>query len=256
MAYRFATEAADHSDLASGRVIHGLPGHPAFPVRLADEVLRRCLALREARPPGAAPCTVYDPCCGAAYHLAVMGFLHRGAIRRILASDVDPAVLGTAERNLALLGLEGMDARIRELEDLHARYGKESHREALESASRLREQVAASADRHPLTTRVFRANALDRGALERGLGGQVVDVVFADVPYGWSSRWEGVERAPPREDAPPLWSLLEALRGVVAPGTVVAIASDKAQKAAHEGYRRLERFQVGRRRIVIVRPDW
>jgi len=248
VAYRFATEAADHSDLASGRVIHGLPGHPAFPVRLADEVLRRCLALRESD----APCTIYDPCCGAAYHLAVMDFLHRPSIRGIVASDVDPAVLGTAERNLALLGVDGMDARIRELEELRARHGKDSHREALESARRLRARVATSAS-GPLATRVFRANALDGNALQRELAGAEVDLVFADVPYGWSSRWEAAEGTAPGADAPPaLWSLLDALRGVVSPATIVAIASDKAQKAAHEGYRRLERFQVGRRRIVFL----
>lgn len=249
MAYRFAPEPPDASDLASGRVIHGLPGHPAFPVRLADEVLRRCLALREAQR-RTAPCTIYDPCCGAAYHLVVMGYLHRSSIREIVASDVDPAVLGAAQRNLALLGVAGMEARCRELEEALARYGKDSHRQALESAHRLRARIAAIAQERPLATRVFRANALDRGELQRGLGGAPVDIVFADVPYGRSARWQGAAAS---EDAPPpLRSLLDALLGVVSPETVVAIASDKTQKAAHEGYRRLERFQVGKRRIVIL----
>jgi hypothetical protein len=33
----------------------------------------------------------------------------------------------------------------------------------------------------------------------------------------------------------------------------VAIASDKLQKVAHEKYKRLEKFQVGKRQVVILR---
>ena len=47
MQYKFAKEQPDYSDLASGRVFYSLPGHPAFPVRLASEVFQRCLAHRE-----------------------------------------------------------------------------------------------------------------------------------------------------------------------------------------------------------------
>jgi hypothetical protein len=258
MQYRFATDPPDHSDLASGRVIHGLPGHPAFPVRLIDEVFQRCLAIQRSlavlaasgRTPG--PCTIYDPCCGSAYHLAALGYLHRPSIRAILASDVDPDALGVARRNLELLGVAGMDRRSAELRGMIERFGKDSHREALASAERLRENVLALATERPLETRTFQANALDPGQLREHLRGTAVDVVFADVPYGLLSGWKGTE--PGEEGASPLWRLLDALRGILPPTSVVALAFDKAQKAAHEGYRRLERFQVGKRRLAILAP--
>ena len=47
--------------------------------------------------------------------------------------------------------------------------------------------------------------------------------------------------------------LLGALTGVLQHTAVIAVVSDKAQKAAHDGYRRIEQFQVGKRRVVILR---
>jgi len=38
MSYRMVPVRADHRDLASGFVLRSAPGHPAFPVRLAEEL--------------------------------------------------------------------------------------------------------------------------------------------------------------------------------------------------------------------------
>ena len=43
MEYKFASERTNYTDLASGNVFYSLPGHPAFPVRLASEIYQRCL---------------------------------------------------------------------------------------------------------------------------------------------------------------------------------------------------------------------
>jgi hypothetical protein len=51
----------------------------------------------------------------------------------------------------------------------------------------------------------------------------------------------------------PLRNLLGSLRGVLSPDSVVAIASDKSQKAQHESYQRLEQFNVGKRRIALLK---
>lgn len=252
MDYLFATERPDYSDLASGRVLYSLPGHPAFPIRLADEILQRCLAWRAANHL-TGPCLLYDPCCGGAYHLSVLAALHWRSFREIIGSDVDESAVAVARRNLGLLSADGLDQRINELSDLFNRYGKESHSAALESAHRLRERIGALAEEHPLSTRAFQANALDGEALHQHLNGVAVDIVFADVPYGWQSQWRNAD--PGAESGNPLWRMLDALSAVLAPTSVVAIISDKQQKARHEGYQRLEQFQVGKRRVLLLKPE-
>ncbi len=48
MPYQFAVDRPNYSDLASGRVLYSVPGHHAFPVRLASEIFQRCLAYLRA----------------------------------------------------------------------------------------------------------------------------------------------------------------------------------------------------------------
>src|SRR5512136_1763817 len=112
MEYRYAIERANYADLASGNVFYSLPDHPAFPVRLASEIYQRCLA---SRGQGESPCTIYDPCCGAAYHLSVIAYLHWDTICRVICSDIDEKAVQLAERNLGLLTPAGMERRGREI---------------------------------------------------------------------------------------------------------------------------------------------
>ena len=250
MPYQFALDRPDYSDLASGRVLYSLPGHPAFPIRLADEILQRCLARRAAnRLEG--PCVLYDPCCGVAYHLTVLASLHWNLIRQVIGSDVDEKAVRLAGQNLGLLSLAGLEKRVQEISQMLGQYGKESHREALGSACKLRDRIAALAEKHTIQTGVFQANALDGAALRKNLGGVAVDIVFVDVPYGQHSQWrlpDSISGA-----ANPLWGMLDALLTILQPTSLVAVVSDKRQKAVHAGYQRLEQFQVGKRRVAIFR---
>jgi len=41
---------------------------------------------------------------------------------------------------------------------------------------------------------------------------------------------------------------------VLSGSSIVAIASDKGQKVSHDHYQRVEQFQIGKRRVVILRP--
>jgi hypothetical protein len=245
--YRFAIERPDYSDLSSGRVFYSLPGHPAFPIRLASEIFQRCLAHRQAAGYSGPP-ALYDPCCGAAYLLSVLAYLHGPSIRALAASDVDPTAVELARRNLELLTAEGLDRRIAALGADYARFGKDSHRQALESACRLRERIGRMS---LIPTRVFQADAGNPADILRGLNGSKVDLVITDIPYGRHSVWHGTLR----DESHSVWNLLNALLEVLSPTGLVAVAADKAQKISHESYRRIERFSIGKRQVVILKPE-
>jgi len=248
MQYQFAVERSDYSDLANGRVFYNLPGHPAFPVRLASETLQRCLAIRRSK--GLTePCVLYDPCCGAAYHLGVLGYLHGESIHTIAASDVEAESARAARRNLGLLSVAGLEGRIAEITALLNQYGKESHREALASAHKLQPRIKLLEQENPIQIDVFEADVFDRPALREHFRGQKVEIVFSDVPYGLRSQWQALDAT-----QSPLWLMLDNLLELLTPESVVAIAADKGQKPAHEGYRRLDQFQVGKRRVTILQP--
>ncbi len=245
MEYKYADERSNYADLASGHVFYSLPGHPAFPIRLASEIFQRCLAFRGK---GDSPCVIYDPCCGAAYHLSVIAYLHWDMICRVVCSDIDEKAIQLAERNLGLLTPDGMERRSREISAMINLYGKESHKAALESIHRLQDQVVRLTAVRSMQAKVFRANATEVAGLREGLQDIPIDIIFTDVPYGQHSRWQEV----PMQD--PVWAMLNTLLKFLSPQSIVAIASDKGQRILHESYQRLERMQVGKRQIVILRP--
>jgi hypothetical protein len=248
MPYQFVKEQQDYSDLASGRVFHSLPGYPAFPVRLASEIFQRCVARRAAIYKSSTRCVLYDPCCGAAYHLSVVAYLHREHIQEIIGSDVEEKAVALAERNLALVSIAGLDQRIAEISEMAVRYGKNSHKEALRSAQILRMNLLAAAQQYRLTTRVFRANATAGREILNNVSVNSVDIVFTDVPYGQHSHWSSAK------GIDPIQAMLEGLLNVLSGSSIVAISFDKQQKVLHGYYQRLEQFQIGKRRVVILKP--
>jgi 16S rRNA G966 N2-methylase RsmD len=245
MEYKYAAERPNYADLASGHVFYSLPGSPAFPIRLASEIYQRCLAFRGT---GSSPYTVYDPCCGAAYHLSVIAYLHWDSVCRVIGSDIDEKAVQLAERNLGLLTPDGMERRSRELSAMVHLYDKESHKGAFESITRMQEQVNRLTAVRPIQTRVFRANATEAAGLREGLQDTAIDIIFTDVPYGQHSRWQEV----PTQD--PVWAMLNTLLEFLSPQSIVAVAADKGQKILHEGYQRLEKMQIGKRQIIILKP--
>lgn len=248
MPYRFAHERPDYSDFAAGPVLYSLPGRPAFPVRLTTEIFQRCRAhLRRAGSGG--PYGVYDPCCGSGYLLTTLAYLHRPDIRSLAGSDVDPEAIALAERNLSLLTLAGVEARIAQLAGWHREFGRPSHAEAAASAERLRARLLACRDLPPIQSRVFVANALRGAELAPHLAPGAVDIVMTDIPYGQRTAWQEAEAHPDAHGAE--WQLLEALRAIVTPASIVAITTTKQQKVGHAAYRRVEQLQIGKRRTLL-----
>ncbi len=268
MEYKFTPGHENYAPYASGGVFHSAPGRPAFPVRLANEVFRRCLHWRAAAG-GAQPgsCVLYDPCCGGAYHLATLAYFNWAQIGVVYASDIDADALGVAARNLALLAPSGLAQRVGELDAMHRQWGKESHAAAHEHAQALQARLAALHAGHAIATHLFCADATDGAAVRAGLAGAKIDVVIADAPYGRASQWQGAAEGHSggggdgdgageggAEAATPLPKLLEVLLPSLAAGALVAVAAAKGDKIRHAAYRRLERFTVGRRQVVILQP--
>jgi tRNA G10 N-methylase Trm11 len=250
MQYQYAKERIDYSDVSSGRVFYSLPRHPAFPVRLASEIFQHCLAIRTTTYKVSNPCVVYDPCCGAGYSLSVLGYLHGEKIQELIGSDVDEKAVALARQNLGLLNISGLNKRINEISEMLRLYGKESHKEALASSRILQNQITALNKVHQITTKVFQASVFDDKGLLENMKSKCVDIVFTDVPYGQHSQWQTDSF---NETSKPIWSMLNTLMTVLSPASIVAIASDKEQKIAHENYQRVKQFQIGKRRIHILK---
>ena len=251
MQFKYATEQLDYSDFASGKVLYSMPRHPAFPVRLASEIFQRCVAARKAIYNNSTPCTLYDPCCGAAYHLSVLGYLRRELIKEVIGSDIDEKVIRLANQNLGLLNLTGLEKRISEISELIERYNKESHKDALASANHLKIKLSSYPREYKILSNAFLADATDNKTILQNVKTKSVDIVFTDIPYGQHSHWQGVNSD---ELCDPIWLMLNALIEILSPSIIVSIVSDKKQKVAHKAYQRVEQFQIGKRRVVILKP--
>ncbi len=193
MAYRYAVERADHTDLASGYVLRSVPGLPGFPARLASELFQRALAHL-----GRDRVVLWDPCCGGGHLAAVLGFLHRDRLARIHASDVAGDAVGIAGRNLALLTARGLAERERELRAGAAEFGKPSFLERADAARRLAAGLRARGGDLPHT--VQEGDAFAPVSPEHP-----VDMVLTDVPYGDLTHWRVPARTRPgfRSCCPP-----------------------------------------------------
>ena len=244
-------------------MLYSQPGLTAFPVRLASETFQRCQAIR-ARMGYTGRVSIYDPCCGGAYLLTTLGFLHGNEISAVSASDISPEALDLAARNLSLLSLVGLDRRMDEISHYIQAYGKASHQAAIDSAVKLRDSLGLALAGRPLPTRLFQADATIPPAMRQGLAGQPIDLVITDIPYGWKSAWSFTEKPyqsgkpskgsghVPSPEVSNVARLLDALHTLLPARCLLAIASDKQQKVAHSDYCRLDKFQVGKRQVTIL----
>ena len=236
MKYRYC-ERTNFEDFSSGRVFYHGAGITNFPVRLVQEIFSRCLSYIENK----GDVCIYDPCCGGGYLLTVLGFLNPELISVIIGSDINKSVIEIAAKNLGLLFKEGIDARIGELRELHNKYNKSSHLEALESAGRFASIIQKRSLK--MKVRTFQADILaDCALMDQEFK---ADIVITDVPYGNLVSWEGQDNM--------IGVLLKNIRPILKRDSVVAVCSTKRQKINVASYLRLEKQDVGKRKFEILR---
>lgn len=236
MQYKYC-ENENFEDLACGRVLIHRTGFPNFPIRLAQEIFCRCKAYLGKQN----GIRLYDPCCGGAYLLTVLGFLNPDSLDSIAGSDISREAVDLAGENLSLLTREGLRRRIDALRELYSLHGKDSHLQAVESGERLLQRLEQAASLPH--TRVFVNDLFSPNFPEEAFR---ADIVFLDVPYGNLVQWQG--------DSPSSARLLDSLLPVLTPDSVVAVCSDKSQKFSSPQFQRLEKQSAGKRVFQIFRP--
>ncbi|HPV01861.1 MAG TPA: hypothetical protein PK127_05240, partial [Clostridiales bacterium] len=237
MEYKYSKDD-NFEDFACGRVLYHRSGMPCFPVRLADEIFKRCMGYLGKQN----DIVFFDPCCGGGYMATVLGLLNPEAIRKFVCSDIDEEAVGLARSNLSLLTMDGLLRRREQIAGMLGTFGKQSHRDALKSADRF---IRIVQDR-PFVPEIkcFTADALDKTAF---CGSDfIADIVIADVPYGNLSTWSG-------EKADAVDLLLDSIKCVVYGNSVTAVVCDKSQKVRNSSYKRLERFKAGKRVVEVLK---
>lgn len=235
----------NYEDYSSGRVLYSNPGAVAFPVRLVDEVFQRgasYLIQKGVLP----PYSVYDPCCGGGYSATVLGYLHGDQIRAIYASDISPQALSLAKKNLSLLSCHGLKARMRELEGLICEFGKQSHKDAFQSAVRLQSRLESF--HHTINSQCFCFDIL--GDKEFSCELESINLVIVDVPYGKGAHWQVEDGC-----INPSQGLLDKLKQILTNRSIVILATNKEEKILHSGYRKLAKLKIGKRCILILEPS-
>jgi len=238
--YKF-TNKENYEDYSSGRVLYGAPNATNFPVRFSSEIFQRCNDYLSKKGKQG-PYTIYDPFCGIGYSLSVMSFLHGSDIKSIIASDVDKTMIEFAEKNLSLLTIKGLNTRIEELQGFIEKYKKDSHKESLESAYRLKEKLV-----EPIGLQIFQFNILTNEPLLDFV--KNIDIVIADLPYGKLTNWEDVEN-----ESNPTQRFLDKVRDRLSKESIVAVSFNKKQKVEYEGFNKIKAFTLGKRKVLLLEP--
>jgi len=224
----FFCPAGNYEDFASGRVIYGAKGIPNFPVRLIAEIFGRALKASGKKD----RLYVYDPCCGGAYSLTIIGFFYGKSIEKMYASDISEDMVLCARRNLKLLTYDGLDERRLELENLYTEHGKDSHLEAIGSADRLRLKLDGE-----IASEAFVADCT------KMLPDIKPDIIITDIPYGNLVDWGGEGE---------INAMLRKLWEISGDDTILAVSMDKSQKVIYDCWKRIEKQNIGKRRFEIL----
>jgi tRNA G10 N-methylase Trm11 len=234
MVYQFF-QKNNYGDFSSGRVILHKSKNPNFPVRLAGEIFCQCLEYINK----INDLCIYDPCCGSAYLLTVLGFLFNEKIGTIYGSDIEKKSVDFAQNNLSLLSANGLEKRKNDLIDLIKKYNKQSHIDALNSLNNISKYI-----KHEIKIDTFIKNILNRNNLENKIF--CADIIITDVPYGNLAAWSD-------KTNDPISILLNTVVPIINKNTVIVIIHNKNQKINNSQYDRINKFKAGHRIIEIMK---
>lgn len=244
MIYKYATGKLDYSAFASGSVFASRKGMVGFPVRLMHELIGRSISLlKRNRITG--PYGLYDPCCGTCVHLVCAAILYTHEIGVVAASDLETSAIEISRKNLALLTKENMLSRAKELGELSVRFNKDQYQIASENAHRLAQVLAAVLVK---PTNCFRANTLIPEEINNGLGKWQPEIIFADLPYGQYSDWQGI----PDEISFPFYRFQEVLSRIIHPAGIACIVTQKGTNPIHPLFEVKQNINSGKRRIRLL----
>ena len=220
--------AGNYEDFASGRVIHGAKGIPNFPVRLIAEIFGRALEASAKKD----HLTVYDPCCGGAYSLTIIGLFYGKTIEKIYGSDISDEMIECARKNLELLTYDGLDRRRMELEKLYEEFGKDSHKDAIRSLEQIRLRLGSD-----IESETFVADCT------KTLPEIKPDIIITDIPYGNLVNWGGEGE---------INAMMESLFDIAGKDTILAVSMDKSQRITSDKWQRIAKQNIGKRRFEIL----
>lgn len=202
------------------RIVRNAPGYTALPPRLVAELFGRARTRLQRQ-----TLRLLDPCCGSGGTLTVISLLFSDAITHVGANDISEPALQLAKKNLALLSDTGLEQREGEFDALFRQFNKPVHADALTAARKLRRerqgQEAPAVD-------IRHVDISLTGALAQAFNPLRYDLVFTDLPYGKRAQWRG----PSADAADMLSTLLEACRGIAAPGAVVVAVTPRRVRAS------------------------
>ena len=225
----------NYEDYSSGRVIYHKSNYPNYPVRLVGEIFYRCLEHLKKKN----KLCLYDPCCGSAYMLTVLGYLFNENIETIYCSDISSEAVELSYKNLSLLTDSGIEKRKNELINFIKIYNKESHRNALISLEKIKHLL-----KHEIKYNVFLANILNEKELINK--NFLADIVITDVPYGNLVNWyinNDEEKG----------KLFNGIKPVINSDSIIAISHNKKQKINNSKFKIIEKILIGHRKIELLK---
>lgn len=242
MQFKFEPIKKDYSDFSSDKLLVNAPRTPAFPVRVASEIMARSLSFLST----ADGLTLYDPCCGGGHLLTVLGFCYSKNLKNIYGSDIDIKALEYAQKNLSLLTPEGLSKKKKALQSNDEKQDEKTQLEALNSAKRLEKQLFHT--RYPKKDiQCFHWDITRKKPAHL----KNVNIVMTDLPYGKMSDWQGAGAAQNNPNKQMLNNIYQTLD---LNNSIVTIICNKQEKINHQKFEQVKRLKHGKRQFIFLRP--